>query len=138
VTVSTSGSHTITSSAVDNAGNVSVAGSTQFTIDKTAPKVSKTVPANGASNVLIGSSIVITFSEPVAAGSAYNNIAFKKGSTTVSTTKTISGNTLTIKPTAAMAKSASFTVSIPANGIVDQAGNPMAALYSFSFKTGTR
>jgi hypothetical protein len=29
-------------------------------------------------------------------------------------------------------------VSIPANGITDQSGNPLAALYSFSFKTGTK
>jgi hypothetical protein len=80
----------------------------------------------------------VTFSEPISTGAGYENITLKRGTTTVTTTKAISGNTLTITPTAAMPKNTSHSVTIPANAITDLAGNTMTANYSFSFKTGSK
>lgn len=137
-TLATAGVHTVTCSAADKAGNNSSPAASSFTIDKTAPKVLSTVPANGGAGILTTSTIVITFSEPVVAGAGFNNITLKRGTTTVAASKTISGNTLTIKSGTALAKNTNYTVSLPANGVTDQAGNPMAAPYSFSFKTGAK
>ena len=53
--------------ATDAAGNVEAVKSQQssFTVDDVAPSVTVTSPADGAAGVLVGSNIVVTFSEPV-------------------------------------------------------------------------
>jgi hypothetical protein len=64
------GSRTITSRAIDAAGNTSpFSAAVTITIDTTAPEIQSTIPANGASDVLvaistIGTVISATFSEP--------------------------------------------------------------------------
>jgi methionine-rich copper-binding protein CopC len=137
ISLTADGLYTISYYAVDTYGNVEPTEATTIKIDTTAPKVSSSVPANKATAVVTTSSIVITFSEAVTKGSAFANIALKKGSTTVAATTTLSGNRLTIKPTSALSKSTAYTVTLPANAVIDAAGNNSAA-YTSSFTTGTR
>jgi hypothetical protein len=137
VLLSTNGAHTFSYFAVDTYGNAEPAHPATVTIDMTAPTVSSTSPANRATGVIRSSSITVTFSETVAAGSAYSGITLKKGNTAVSSTNTLSGNTLTIKPSSSMSSSTAYTITIPGGAVVDTAGNN-SATYSSSFTTGTK
>lgn len=139
ISVTGNGVHTVSCYAVDIAGNASATSSVQFTIDTIAPTITKTVPANGVSGVTLASSLVITFSEQVIPGAGFTNgILLKKGATVVPVSKVLSGKTLTIKPTAAMTKNSTYTLTIPANAVKDGAGNSLPALYTTSFRTGAK
>ena len=137
VSILTEGIHTLSFYSIDTAGNVSATTTLTIKIDKTAPFVVSTAPANNATGVQTSASIIINLNESVTAGSGFANIVLKKGTTTVTTTKTLSGNKLTIKPSSSMSKSTTYKVTIPANSFVDAAGYNNAA-YTLTFKTGTR
>jgi len=128
------GTYTISYFAVDTSDNTEAAQSTIIKIDKTAPTVTSTSPTSGATSISTSASVIITFSENILQGSAYSGISLKRGTSTVSTSKTISGNKLTIKPSSSMSSSTTYTVTIPANAMKDSAGNNSTA-YSFTFKT---
>ena len=128
------GTYSISYYAVDTSGNTEDAQSTIIKVDKTAPAVTSSSPSKNATGVSTSASVIITFSENILQGSAFSNITLKKGSSTVSSTKTISGNKLTIKPSNSMSSSTTYTVTIPASAVKDSAGN-IVAQYSFSFKT---
>ena len=81
--------------AVDLASNKSPIYSQTYTIDIVAPIVKSIDPLNGAVNVLPNKVIKITFSEPIKAGSLWIDLKNSAG-TLVSTSKSISGNVLTI------------------------------------------
>ena len=65
-------------------------------------------------------------------------IEFKTSSgKTVAFKKTISGNTLSITPTTALAKGTTYTVIIHSNSVTDLAGKGLATAYTTKFKTVT-
>jgi len=138
ITISSEGIHTLSFYSIDDAGNISPTTTLTIQIDKTAPYVTSTTPANNATGVLISSSITIDLDETVAAGSAYANIVLKKGTTTVATTKTLSGNRLTITPTSVMSKNANYTVTIPVDSVVNGAGFGNESATTVAFKTGSK
>ena len=106
-----------------------------FAVDLTAPKVTKCDPENGIRNVAVNKDMVITFSENIAAGSAYDSIAvLDKDGNKVEITKTINGNTLTLK-TNGLAYNGSYAIVIPSKAVSDIAGNELVDAYTAKFTT---
>ena len=134
ITFIADGAYSISYFAVDTSGNVEAAHAATVVLDKIAPAVTSSSPAKGATGVSISSSIVLTFGETIAQGSAFSSITLKKGTSTISSTKTISGNKLTIKPSSSLGAATTYTVTVPAGALQDVAGNLNAA-YSYTFKT---
>ncbi|MDD3652584.1 MAG: Ig-like domain-containing protein [Desulfotomaculaceae bacterium] len=105
--------------------------------DTTAPAVSSSDPADGATGVAIDKTVAITFSEDIVAGDAYGQISLKDaGNNSVAITKSISGNVLSINPDANLGYSSIYTVTVPAGAVEDAAGNGLAGAYTLSFTTG--
>lgn len=100
--------------------------------DTTAPMLSTSSPLDGVIGVAAATNIVLTFSEPVVAGSG--NIVISDGSDTrtisvLDTNQvTISGNTVTINPTFDLLSSGAYSVQIPSGVLRDAAGNPYAGI----------
>jgi methionine-rich copper-binding protein CopC len=133
----------------DIAGN-SYAGSTAYDFttavlaaDSTPPIVSTYNPTVGASGVSVSSDIVLSFSEAVQKGSGV--IELHSGSSTgqliasydaaSSSNLTVSGNTLTINPTADLANGTHYYVTLAAGSIKDVAGNSYAGTTAYDFST---
>ena len=123
--------------AVDKAGNKSPVYTQIYTIDKTAPKVTSTSPANGATKVSRTSTIAIKFSENIKASTNWSKIYMKNITTgkLVSITTSISGNTIYIKMRLDRLPNNNYQVYIPAAAVKDNAGNNLTASYSFKFKS---
>ncbi|UTB32330.1 MAG: PQQ-binding-like beta-propeller repeat protein [Methanobacterium sp. ERen5] len=122
--------------AVDLAGNSSQVYTMSYTIDKTAPKITKTTPANNAQGVALTTPITIKFSEKITKGTNFNNIYIKNMTTgkITHTTVTISGNTITIKMLKNRLNKNKYEVYIPTGAFKDLAGNKNNA-YLLNFKT---
>ena len=104
--------------------------------DTIAPKVSSTTPKNLSTATSRTGTIIIKFSENIKASNYYKNIKVKNISTGkyVTITKTISGNTLSIK-TGKKGASNWYLIIIPKAAIKDLAGNNLVTSYNFKFKT---
>lgn len=123
--------------AIDTAGNKSPVYTYNYTIDKTAPKISLTTPTNLKTGIKRTSNIVIKFSENINYSTYYNKITIKNSSgKSLSLSKSINGNTLTIK-TSSKSANTWYTVTIPKSAVKDKAGNNLTANYSFKFRTGS-
>lgn len=106
-----------------------------WTEDLVPPTVTLTTPAAGATNVPAATPILVTFSEPVAAGAALGDIRLKSSKTVVPVTTSVDGSVLAILPGQPLAAGTSYTVSIPAGAVADSSGNALAAPYAFKFTT---
>ena len=121
---------------VDAAGNESSAFTTAIaqtsdTIDANTPVISGSNPADDATAVAIGSNIVLTFNEAVAAGTG--NIVISDGSDTRTIAVgdaqvTISGNTVTINPTTDLNPNSNYNVQLASGVFTDSAGNAFAGI----------
>ena len=135
---------TIPANSISNlAGNgLSNAYTTSFkcsnVVDTTPPTITSTDPANNAINVPTNKVINITFSEPIQAGTAYNNIKIVNNNTNTAQTitKTITNNILTIT-SSAWQQGTTYTLTIPANSITDLTGNNLTNTYTSNFTTTT-
>jgi predicted extracellular nuclease len=102
-----------------------------------APSVLSTSPANGATDVPVGTAIGVQFSEPV----TLNGAAVSLTCGLVTQAFTVSGGpeTFTLTPTVALPHSSSCSLTIPADAVSDVDTNDppdgMAAPYAFSFTT---
>jgi hypothetical protein len=109
-----------------------------FTTITPAPVVVSTVPANGATNVVINTPISATFSEAMnpssISGSTFTVTG--PGGVAVAGTVTYSGVTASFVTTAALAFNTVYTATIT-TGAMDVAGTPLAANYVWSFTTIT-
>ena len=120
--------------AVDMANNYSPIYTEIYNIDIIPPHVTSSDPSNYANNVPVSKVIKITFSEPIISGNTYNTITLKNNSgTSVSITKTISDNILTITPNL-LSAGINYILTLPFGSITDQNGNSLSA-YSTSFTT---
>jgi uncharacterized protein len=104
----------------------------------TAPTVTATTPANGASGVARGADITVTFSEAVnVTGSWFSISAASSGTHTA----TVSGGpiTFTLNPDNDFTSNEAVTITVLASQVTDQDGNDppdnMAANFSFGFTT---
>ena len=131
--------YTVTASGfTDLAGNQVTPFTSTFTTgssgvaDTTAPTVISVVPANNASNVPVGSTVVVTFSKTV------NSLTVGTGTVRVSAganlagTYTVNGAVVTFTPLTPFPGSA--TVSVSVSGVTDLAGNSNTG-FSSTFAT---
>ena len=116
---------------VDSNLNNSACGA-DISIDDTVPVLSSSTPADGATSVGVGDSLVLTFSEDIAIGTG--NIVISDG---VADTRTIPigdaqisivNTTLTINPTTSLSASTGYSVQIDAAAIDDLSGNSYAGI----------
>ncbi|MBI2823285.1 MAG: DUF4082 domain-containing protein [Planctomycetia bacterium] len=119
---------------------VDVMLSTAPPVDTTAPTVTGFSPAGGATNVAVSTPITITFSEALSAASVTTStVRLLDGATQVAATVAYNAgnNTVTITPTAALANSKAYTISVlgGASGVKDAAGNALAQTATSTFTT---
>jgi predicted extracellular nuclease len=103
-----------------------------------APAVASTVPANGASEVPVGSNVTINFSEPVSVAAGWYSISC--GSSGLHTATQSGGpQSFTLDPDSDFVQGESCTVSTDATKVTDldtdDPPNQMASNHSFSFTT---
>lgn len=102
------------------------------------PHVISTYPKVNATGVSLTTPVTIKFSENIQAGVNYSKIYIKNLSTGLIvslSSKSISGNTLTIKQTYKRLIGDIYRVYIPVGAIKDLAGNNLLSTYTFNFKT---
>ncbi len=125
----------------DQAGN---ALATTFTLsfttapDVTPPTVVSVSPPDGATEVGTDASLSVTFSEAIAQGAAFDDIVLTYGAgIEVPITRTISGSTLIIEPTALLDSTVTYTLTVPAGAVEDTSGNALEAPFTATFTTGS-
>jgi hypothetical protein len=132
---------TIASSAADLAGN---SPGTPFTWnfttgdapDITAPRLSSTSPAAGASNITLGGDIVVFFSEPLDPLTVTTlHFVVQQLDTRVPGTVQSSGVSATFHADDALEPDTTYSV-IVTNGMQDLAGNPLINSTVWTFHTG--
>ena len=109
-------------------------------ISTVPPVVSTYLPIVSATNVLADSNIVITFSSQMLIANPAGIMVKKKATPSdinVPITAAVSGNNLTIVPTAALESFSEYYVEISSAALTDLAGNPFAGISanSYSFKS---
>ena len=126
-----------TGSVTDLTGNNLALCGFSFTANKIVPKVTSTSPTSNAQKVSLTTPLTIKFCENILAGVNYSKIYVKNLNTgkVVGITKTISGNTLTIKQSLSRLANDTYEVVIPSAAVKDISGNNLPANYIFKFKT---
>ncbi len=125
---------TLTLSVVitDSAGNTAGAITATATLDQTAPLLSSSVPADGAANAAVDSNLVLTFSEPVLAGSGYLTLFDAADDSVVEafavSSVAISGNVLTLDSARDLIPTHNYYLQIASTALVDAAGNVYAGI----------
>ncbi len=140
VTVAAEGSTIIDYRSVDKLDKVEPFGWDEIRIDRIAPAVNNTDPANGATNVPVSRPIAIAFSETVQPGANYASIRLYKAridpSKAVAATMSIEGNVLSIAPDQPLIPGTIYRVVVPQGSVKDMAGHLLAADYPpYSFTT---
>jgi hypothetical protein len=110
--------------------------STLTVLDATPPVVTAIDPVNNAVNVSLNKVIRITFSEPILAGTTYNNITVRNVNTgtLVNIAKSISGSVLTITRTGSSYPSGNmFLVTLPVNSIANMNNTGLNPAFTTSF-----
>lgn len=122
-----------------NLGHGAVPSHPEFLVDTTAPTLSASTPEDGATEVPIGSDIVLTFSEDVIAGSGSITIRNGSDERTIDVTDTsqvsIDGNQVTIDPSDDLNGSSAYRVQIESGAFTDSAGNAVGES-TLDFETG--
>jgi predicted extracellular nuclease len=114
------------------------AHSVSCTVTDIPPTVASSTPANGATNVAVGSNITINFSEEVSVGIGAVTLDCGTFTTTPALPATITPpTTLILDPVADLAPSTVCTVTVLGANVTDTDGTPdaMVADYTFSFTT---
>ncbi|MCP4348501.1 MAG: Ig-like domain-containing protein, partial [Desulfobacterales bacterium] len=106
--------------------------------DTTPPTVSSTSPENGASDVSVDSSVIVTFSEPMKS-SAITTATFSvsNGTDNIAGAVTYDGTTGAFNPSENLEYNTAYTASVT-TAAKDLAGNPLENDYTWSFTTGPR
>ena len=106
-------------------------------IDVTAPTVLSVVPASSATSVAVNGNVTATFSEAMNSSTITSTtFTLKQGTTTVAGAVSYSGTTATFNPSADLAGGMVYTATIT-TGAQDAAGNPLAAVKTWSFTTAS-
>jgi hypothetical protein len=127
------GVYTITVNALDEASNLATE-TFEFTIDDTDPTVTSIVPADGAEDVALDASIVITFSESM------NNISVQTGFSinpvvpNPTYTWNADNTVVTISWPSDLAQNTEYTITVGVAAL-DISGNGLTAEFTSSFTT---
>jgi methionine-rich copper-binding protein CopC len=118
-------------------------GNTNYWVDATfnttpapntqPPNVLSNNPANGTGSVSLTPAINITFDEPVVQSSLQFTVSSSAGNVAGTVSLSTDGTTATFTPSAALAASTTYTVSVKAT---DSSGNVMPSPYTWTFTTG--
>ena len=126
----------------DAAGNANAAANAAAqAIDTLAPTLTGISPANQATGVAPGADIVVSFSETIQRGTGVITLKDGSGATVASYDAAtsgnlgVSGNALTINPTADLVAGAVYTVVFGAGAVKDSVGNALASGGSSTFTT---
>ena len=109
--------------------------------DTTPPTVNVVSPVNGASGVLISTSVSAVFSEAMDATTINTGTIELRDPASNLVTATVaynsSSHTATLAPSASLAKNTTYTASVKSGttGVKDVAGNPLATDYTWTFTT---
>jgi Domain of unknown function (DUF4082)/Bacterial Ig-like domain/Bacterial Ig domain len=109
--------------------------------DTTAPTVTGRTPVPGAINIAANTPVTVVFNEPLDPASVSgSSIELRNAlNALVPASVSYSGNTATLVPTASLATSSTYTVTVRGGGadprVKDVAGNALAANDSWSFTT---
>ena len=130
---------TLTAGITDRAGNSIPTVESTFTTeepDLTPPEVVSVIPADGSVDVDVGADVVVTFSEPVAAGTVTGDSMTLNNGGAVVGTVSVAGDGLsaTFNPDADLGYQTGYFAAATAD-ITDLVGNPLVAFVS-SFTTG--
>jgi hypothetical protein len=109
------------------------------TADTTAPTVTTRTPAPGATGVAITSAVSAEFSEPLNPATLTSaTFTLRRQGATANVAATVSYNALTrtatLQPGAVLEGSSVYNVTLT-TGVMDTAGNPLAAAVTWSFTT---
>ncbi len=107
-----------TGSITDLAGNNLVLWGSGFTVDIIPPTVKTWTPTSNELNVPINQVIKITFNEPIKAGNMNFELKTSNGKE-IAFTKTITGNTLILKPTTYLDKGVKYTIILHTGSVTD-------------------
>jgi hypothetical protein len=102
--------------------------------DTTAPTISSTVPANGATDVAVGSAVTVTFSEAIDETTLDTTSFSVSGGVTGTVTYTAATRTATFTPDADLSYDTTYTVTVTTD-VLDLAANALATDNSWSFTT---
>ena len=114
--------------------------STTPPVDTTAPTVVGFSPTSGATNVATNAPVTVTFSEAMDASTIDSTtVRLLDGATPVAASVSYNAatTTATLTPSAALANSTTYTISVTGggSGVKDLAGNPLASTVTSSFTT---
>jgi len=131
------GTHDITITATDAAGNTSAeSAALTIVIDTSAPTLSSSSPADEASGINTSADITLTFNENIAFGTGNIEVidetdasnSFTIDAADPGAQASISGAVLTINPGSNLDASSNYSVRIAATAIDDIAGNSYAGI----------
>ena len=131
------GTHNITVTATDGAGNESSSSAAlSVVVDTSAPTLSSSSPTDDATGVSPGGNITLTFNENIAFGTGNIEVidetdgsnSFTIDAANPGSQASISGNVLTINPSSDLDELENYSVRIAATAIDDIAGNSYAGI----------
>jgi hypothetical protein len=133
---------TVTTAAKDTSGlalavNFVWSFTTNMSADTTAPTVTQTINANGASNVATNTKVGATFSEamnPLTLTNSSFTLKKTTGNVAVAGDISYAGVNVVFSPAIALAANTNYTATIT-TAATDLAGNPMASDYIWSWTT---
>jgi len=142
----TEGTLTLTlkaASVTDAAGNANAAAASAAAqpIDTKAPTVASTTPSVSATGVAVGADIVVTFSEAIQRGAGSivlrdaSGKAVASWDAATSANLSLSGQVLTLNPSADLAAGTGYRIEFPAGSLKDLAGNAWAGSSALQFTT---
>jgi len=103
------------------------------------PTVVSVTPANGATGIIVSTTVIANFSEAINASTVTNSTFQLRdaGNNLISATITTTASQITLTPASSLTASTTYTVTITggASGVKDLAGNALASNYSWSFTT---
>jgi Ca2+-binding RTX toxin-like protein len=136
--------YSITARVADAAGNLGPASPPRvFTLDTASPTITAFSPLDGAAGVAQTANITLTFSESMRRGTGAIELrlgsadgALVESFDAITSSKiSISGNQITLDPTADLAPNTQYFLTLPAGSFTDLAGNAAAAISTYDFRT---
>ncbi len=125
-----------------NADNIEGAASGQASASPAAPSgnqplIVATRPDSNATAALATKPITLRLTKPVDGSTATGSVVLSSDGGVISTAVSVSGNTVTIVPSTALAAETDFNVTVAAT-LRDTSGQNLATPYSWRFTTGSR